>query len=383
MKITSRSIRPHLVFVTGLEVSGGAESMVVALYKYFVENFGNWETSLIVLLRGEKSQELEWSVLGSVIRLNKARTITSVLPIMKVLRDLRPAVVVSSLPHVSSVLEIALLLSGSRAKHFARIEGRLLPNRRKNLLDSIRGKLTIFLLRRAHHLIVVSDRLGTETRRLLRQPASFVTPIPNAFVPQHHLVEVVPKTGGDAKTVRLLVVGRLSQEKNQILALEVLSALLTQQEFLFELHLFGSGADEAFLKVESNNRNLHHRVYFHGFVENRSEIYGSGDILLVTSLHEGQPLCIFEALSFGLPVVSVDCDYGPREILVESWLGSLSEPKPEYLAENILFYARARPGQRDELRRKQYVESHHSLELVAAKHNLVLTKSLIDADEAQ
>jgi glycosyltransferase involved in cell wall biosynthesis len=58
-------------------------------------------------------------------------------------------------------------------------------------------------------------------------------------------------------------------------------------------------------------------------------------VLLVTSAVETFSLVTIEALSSGVPVVSTRCG-GPQDILVEPWLGRLSDDSTEALATALL-----------------------------------------------
>lgn len=61
--------------------------------------------------------------------------------------------------------------------------------------------------------------------------------------------------------------------------------------------------------------------------KNLKEIYYSGSILIQTSHYEGFGLTILEAMSFGLPVISWDCEDGPRHLIANNKSGFLIPEK--------------------------------------------------------
>jgi len=101
---------------------------------------------------------------------------------------------------------------------------------------------------------------------------------------------------------RILLAGRLSVQKNPLLALQSLALL---KDLDWSLDIIGEGPLGPALRTEADKLGLENRVTFHGWLDGAhvSEIMAQSDILLMTSLHEGLPMVGVEALQHGLAVV--------------------------------------------------------------------------------
>lgn len=60
-----------------------------------------------------------------------------------------------------------------------------------------------------------------------------------------------------------------------------------------------------------------------GYVKNPHPYIAHSSLFVLSSAFEGLPNALIEALALGIPVVSTDCESGPREILDNGRLGRL------------------------------------------------------------
>ncbi|MCR5084432.1 MAG: glycosyltransferase, partial [Succinivibrionaceae bacterium] len=142
---------------------------------------------------------------------------------------------------------------------------------------------------------------------------------------------------GEPQRGRIIVVGRLCEAKQPLLALRVFARVLARVPHA-TLHFYGVGALQGELGGRIASLGLGGRAVLHGFSPSPEEIYGGAELLLCTSRHEGLPLVLCEALARGVPVVSLNCRYGPEAVVRDGVNGYLVEPGPgeeEALAERV------------------------------------------------
>jgi colanic acid/amylovoran biosynthesis glycosyltransferase len=104
---------------------------------------------------------------------------------------------------------------------------------------------------------------------------------------------------------RLVNVGRLSEQKGQLLLIEA-AARLRAQDLNFELVIVGDGPLRAELERLIDQHELRGWVWITGFLDNqavRRELEAAR-VLVMPSFAEGLPVVIMEALALGRPVIT-------------------------------------------------------------------------------
>ena len=82
-----------------------------------------------------------------------------------------------------------------------------------------------------------------------------------------------------------------------------------------KLVVLGDGPDVLKLQQYAKKLQLSDFIDFRPFVPNPSAIIKNAIFSVLTSQYEGFPMVLIESLSFGIPVVSVDCKSGPSEVI--------------------------------------------------------------------
>src|SRR5699024_1090823 len=81
------------------------------------------------------------------------------------------------------------------------------------------------------------------------------------------------------------------------------------------LVILGDGKLKDELKKLANELGVLDSLYFLGFQSNPFKFIAESKVFVLSSLYEGFPNALAEAMACGVPVVSTDCLSGPREII--------------------------------------------------------------------
>jgi N-acetylgalactosamine-N,N'-diacetylbacillosaminyl-diphospho-undecaprenol 4-alpha-N-acetylgalactosaminyltransferase len=113
----------------------------------------------------------------------------------------------------------------------------------------------------------------------------------------------------DKKSFTFITIGRLDIGKNHQLIINAM------KDMDAKLYIIGDGKLRKELAKQIKNLNLINKVFLLGHQKNPYKYLSKADCFVFSSNHEGFPNVLVEALACGLPVISTDCQSGPREIL--------------------------------------------------------------------
>ncbi|MDD5406932.1 MAG: glycosyltransferase [Sulfurovaceae bacterium] len=131
----------------------------------------------------------------------------------------------------------------------------------------------------------------------------------------------------------IIQIGSGIKKKRQDILLEAFSKIKNKK---IKLLLLGTEENEEILDLIEKFNIPKNRILFHAFATNPYPFIKNAKMLVMSSEREGLPRVIVESLILKTPVVSTDCDTGPREILVDELKKYLAKVNdPDDLAEKI------------------------------------------------
>ncbi len=160
-----------------------------------------------------------------------------------------------------------------------------------------------------HHVICVSPDL-VDRARTLGVPDERLSLVPNAidesWFKRHHPPDQARlRQQYQVSPGRMVIgaVGRLSTEKGFHLLIRAVHALV-EQGLDLELWIAGEGDQRGDLEDMVTQYNLAGRIRLLGFVDDTISLYHALDLFVLSSLREGLPNVVLEAMSMHVPVVA-------------------------------------------------------------------------------
>ena len=261
------------------------------------------------------------------VNLNSKRVFGSTLKLATYIRKYHPDCIISSLPHVNLVSVLAKRISGSKSTLFLTEHNTL--SRSIANARSLRGRHLDKLMRlvypQADQIIAVSKGVADDLATTIGLPRQNIQVIYNPVVTPRLLVDANatldhPWFQKSAPPV-ILGAGRLTHAKNfQSL---VRAFALVRKEYDARLVILGDGPDRIPIMNLAIELGVNSELLLPGFVDNPYQYMHKAAVFALSSLWEGLPTVLIEALACGTQVVSTDCLSGPKEILQGGRWGAL------------------------------------------------------------
>lgn len=373
-----------IVFVVPTLESGGAERVMRLVANRLANGNPDWRVLLVSLLDAPEPSAPAFLRPGAkleVVRLGCKRVSLAAPALWWLLVRNRARVVVSTLPHVIRMVSVVKMMMFMSIHHIARLANtysqqyRHAGNHPGGLVVNL-ARLTNFAI---DHFIAVSSGVAQDFRVLYNVPVKNISVINNPVEPESFVYTNQLPAPSDYR--RVLLVGRLVEQKNFELAIRAFLLLKQRLNVPLRLTLVGEGPQKQMLSELANTLGVADEIEFAGYRRDVSDYYRASNVLLLTSLYEGFPNVLIEALHHGLPVVSVNCKSGPADILVDDRLGRLTNYDPIEIAGALEYCLNDISDSKTAEFRKQHVKQKYSIEYVSERYQKYIEMGLFPRQE--
>lgn len=150
-----------------------------------------------------------------------------------------------------------------------------------------------------------------------------------------NFVEVIPQNIAKLNNKRAITVGRYNDAKGYEYLVKAWK-YVNQYHPDWILDIYGSGELHDNVKEWIKDAQLENVMIMHEPTEDIMQKYMDSSICVISSRYEGFSMAIIEAMACGVPCVSFDCPFGPRNIIKNGEDGILVEYlNSKSLGENI------------------------------------------------
>ena len=122
------------------------------------------------------------------------------------------------------------------------------------------------------------------------------------------------------KIIKILTVGRLTFQKNQILLIKALNQI---KNLNYKLTIVGNGKEESNLQKYIDRNSLYKKIRIIKNISNIKKYMIKNEVFILTSRYEGLPNVLIEAQLYKKFIISSNCASGPKEILMNGKAGYL------------------------------------------------------------
>lgn len=354
-----REDRKRLLLVAPSLTGGGGERVAATLCQAFADSEG-LDVILVVFDAGSAAN------LGPRVRVRyiavrerggavytMAKFFKVVLALSLIIRQERPAAILSFMDYCNTVTLLANRLAGGRSRAVISVHTLLSAFLQGKGAD-VRGRLLKLLAdrlyRQADTVVTVSRGVAADLVSTFALPESKISVIGNP-IDLHRIGALAAEDVQESVFIEggpiVLSVGRLAPEKGGRHLVRAFSHVREQIDA--NLVFLGEGPEKAELQCLCAELGIEQKVFFLGHRENPFVYMAKSTVFALSSLYEGFGNVLIEAMACGLPVVSTRCYPGIETLIRDGKTGLLVDVGNERALADAVIRLLADSGLRHEL----------------------------------
>lgn len=325
----SPTYKKKILFVIPSLVGGGAEHIITNIITHLDNK--KYEISLVLFEKKGPylSQIPDYVEIYDLKKRNRYSFFKLILLLSSLFIKLRLNTVVSFMTYTNVLVLIAKFISCCRFNLVISVRNYLSHDILNVRFRRIRSFSYKFLFNHADFVVVPSKAMKQDLEKNFNVIQRKIKIVYNPI----HLNKLMKLKEDEIKNIRikeksfLLTVGRLTKQKGYPHLLRAYSSIYKEIDEI--LILLGTGEDEEKLKSLADDLGIQDRVQFLGFQKNPYKFMNRASIFVLSSIWEGFPNVLLEAMACGVPVISTDCSSGPRELITNGKNGILVPSEDE------------------------------------------------------
>lgn len=315
-------MKKKILFAIPSFKGGGAERVMINLANNLDKN--KYQVYLMVI-NGEGPYKKNVSEDVEILDLETIRLRYSIKKIVRVINEVKPHSILSTLDHLNIVILALKKLFKSKPRIIIRLANT--PSQLfKNMIKRnriIMKKMVELFYPKADLIIAQCEEMQKDFLDVFPMNNLTLKYIYNPIDIKKIKSSITERNPYNEDKVNFLGVGRLSYQKGfdiLIRSFEQVSLYIPNAE----LTILGEGELKSEYLELVNELGIEKKVNFIGFVDNPYDYYYYSDVYVLSSRFEGFPNSLLEALACNAQVVATSCQSGPAEIL-ESKYGVMAD----------------------------------------------------------
>ena len=310
-------------------MSGGAEQVILNLASGLA-NLGITVDLVLLERRGEHLSKLPDNV--NLVAIDARSPVTGLIGMLRYILTSRPDALLSALTKSNILALMSKLVFRKTLRVALRFDSFASSTRYSEVsgLTAVKSAVGLWVLKSllplADSLIGVSNGVANDLRHLTPRLSDRITVINNPLVSSDHIVRAEADVDhpwfNDEEIQVVLTVGRLVPVKDHRTLLEAF-AIVRESRPSARLVLMGDGPEKNSLVTLAERLNVGRYLSIIRYHPNPFAYMSKSSVVVLSSLYEGLSNVLVESLASGAPVVSTDCESGPREVLEGGEFGAL------------------------------------------------------------